>query len=337
MGTQYLENILGEARKATDLVQQILDFGRRTEIENRPLNLADLVAKVVAILARTLPENIHIISDVAPGRLMIRGDAGRLQQALTNLALNARDAMPNGGTLRIGLTRIATTPGDPPPMPEMEEVVAPPVWICLSVADTGSGMTAEAYAHLFEPFFTTKEAGRGTGLGLAQVYGIVQLHSGYIDVENTVGEGVTFRIYLPAADVVTEGAIEAVALAPPGHGETLLLVEDNAQLREAGQTILRDLGYRVLTVTNGREALELWQQESDIALLITDLVMPEMSGKALMQALRSQRPDLKALAMTGYTQDRDDDLLAAGFLDVIHKPFDVINLATAVREALDKA
>ncbi len=332
---QHLEVIVGEAHKATDLVKQILDFGRRTEIDRRPLDLVAFVGNVVAVLQRTLPENIHITFDVEPGAYVVEGDAGRLQQALTNLALNARDAMPDGGTLCIGVTRIAVEPGAAPPLPEMVESLAPPAWICLSVADTGVGMSEEMRAHLFEPFFTTKK-GEGTGLGLAQVYGIVQLHAGYIDVETEDGQGVTFRIYLPAATGAAEDAVETTTTAPTGQGETLLLVEDNAGLRKAGQSILADLGYRVLTAANGREALALYQAESDIALLITDLVMPELGGKALVQALRNRAPYLKALVMTGYTaRESVESLQAAGFLEVIRKPFDADSLARAVRRALD--
>jgi two-component system cell cycle sensor histidine kinase/response regulator CckA len=331
----YLEIIVAEAHKATDLVKQILDFSRRTEIERRPLDLVGLVGNVIAVLQRTLPENIHIVLDIGAGPCIIEGDAGRLQQVLTNLALNARDAMPDGGTLRIGVTRITAKPGVAPPLPAMVEALAPPAWICLSVTDTGIGMTEEAYAHLFEPFFTTKEEGKGTGLGLAQVYGIIRLHAGYIDVETVVQQGATFRIYLPASTLTTESDAENITTTPTGHGETLLLVEDNTSLREAGQNLLTALGYRVLTAADGREALAIYQTEEKIALLITDLVMPELGGKALMQALRDLDPSLKALVMTGYTtQESTESLRAAGFLEVIRKPFDADSLAWVVHRAL---
>ena len=339
---QYLDTIVDEARKATDLVQQILDFSRRTAIDRRPLDLVALIGNVVAVLQRTLPENIHVAFDVGPGTCVIAGDAGRLQQALMNLALNARDAMPDGGTLRLGVTRIPVTAGAPPPLPEMMDALTPPAWICLSVADTGKGMTDEVCAHLFEPFFTTKPEGKGTGLGLAQVYGIIQLHDGYIDVENAIDKGVTVRIYLPAAAEATEETTAtAITHIPVGQGEKLLLVEDNAQLREAGQNLLTDLGYRVLTAANGQEALALYQKESNIALLITDLVMPEMGGKALVQALHNHNPNLKALVMTGYTAEEGEvasnltGLRAAGFLEVIRKPLDAEIMAQAIRRALE--
>jgi len=332
----YLDTIVDEAHKATGLVQQILDFARRAEIERRPLDLVPFVGNVVSVLQRTLPENIHITLDVGAGACVIEGDAGRLQQALMNLALNARDAMPEGGTLRIGVTRIEATPGRALPLSEMAKTPAPPAWIYLSVADTGTGMSAEAYTHRFEPFFTTKEPEQGTGLGLAQVYGIVQLHDGHIDVTTEQRKGTTFHIYLPAATIAPEETKLTTAPIPPGHGETLLLVEDNAQLREASQNLRTDLGYRVLTAANGREALALYQKENNIALLITDLVMPEMGGKALVQALHSHDPHLRALVMTGYTaEESETDLQAAGFLEVIRKPLDAEHLAQAIRRALE--
>ena len=193
----YLDIIVEEAQKSTDLIGQILDFGRNTELELRPLDLVAFVEKIAGVLRRTIPSTIIITVEAEPGACMIEGDAGRLQQVLTNLALNARDAMPDGGTLRIGVSRIPVEPGAAPPLPAMAEAPPPPAWICLSVADTGTGMTQEAVAHLFEPFFTTKGEGKGSGLGLAQVYGIVNLHKGYVDVENVPGQGVTVRTYLP--------------------------------------------------------------------------------------------------------------------------------------------
>ncbi|MBN1247745.1 MAG: PAS domain S-box protein, partial [Anaerolineae bacterium] len=334
---RYLSIIAGEANKATDLVEQILDFSRRTELDRQPLDLVGFLGSIITVLQRTLPENIHIAFDVGPGSHVIEGDAGRLQQALTNLALNARDAMPQGGNLRISLVRIPARPGIAPPLPAMAEVLAPPAWICLTVADTGEGMSPEVQARLFQPFFTTKEEGKGTGLGLAQVYGIIQLHAGYIDVSTAENQGATFRIYLPAAAGLTESAIAGAPSIPMGRGETLLLVEDNSHLREASQTMLSDLGYRVLSAANGREALTVVQDEHAIDLLITDLVMPEIGGKTLLRTLREQYPSLKALVMTGHTTvENVETLRAAGFLEVIRKPFDVDTLAGAVRRALDE-
>lgn len=340
--TSNLEIVIGEARKASDLVQQILDFSSRSLIERQSLGLADFVRDVIAILRRTIPENIHIAFEVGPGKFIVEADAGRIQQVLTNLALNARDAMPAGGTLRIGLQYLYLRPGVSPPLPEMVSAIqniqgspAHSTWVCLSVADTGIGMTDTVRAHLFEPFFTTKEVGQGVGLGLAQVYGIVRLHDGYVGVETEMGKGTTFRIYLPASETEVEDIAEETPVAPLGHGETILLVEDHTHLRAAGESILQELGYHVLTASNGREALAVFRANPEIALVITDLVMPEMGGEALVYELKRLAPACRVLAITGYTmQVGVRTLKDAGFFDVVHKPFDTDTLAQVIYRAL---
>ncbi len=332
-----LEIVVGEAHKATDLVQQILDFSSRSLIERQSLDLAAFVRDVIAILRRTIPENIDIALEVEPGKLIVEADAGRIQQVLTNLALNARDAMPAGGMLRIGLQHLHLRPDVPPPLPEMslQGSASYSTWICLSVSDTGIGMTDTVRAHLFEPFFTTKEVGKGAGLGLAQVYGIVRLHDGYVGVETEMGKGTTFRIYLPASATEVEDVAEEASVVPLGYGETILLVEDNIHLRAAGQSILQELGYCVLTASDGREALAVFRANPEIALVITDLVMPVMGGEALMHELKRLVPACKVLAITGYTmQVGVRTLKDAGFFDVVHKPFDADTLAQVIRRAL---
>jgi CheY-like chemotaxis protein len=191
--------------------------------------------------------------------------------------------------------------------------------------------------HIFEPFFTTKEAGKGTGLGLAQVHGIVSQHGGRIDVETEEGTGTAFHIYLPVAATGDGGAAEQeVAAIPQGRGESILLVEDNDKVRELGQSILESLGYRALTAANGQDALGVYAAERRVDLVITDVVMPSLGGKELMQELKRTTPDLRALAITGYAMQEDlQDLREAGFADTIYKPFDVDTLAVAIRQALD--
>ncbi len=331
-----LETIIDESIKAADLVQQILDFSSRAMIERRPLNLASLTREVLNVLRRTIPENVQLSLKMAPeeqsATFTVQADPGRIQQALTNLATNARDAMPGGGELCFELSRFEITADEAPPVVDME----PGAWVCLAVSDTGTGMTEEVQSHLFEPFFTTKEVDKGTGLGLAQVYGIVRQHEGYIDVSTEMGKGATFRIYLPACEDEMKESEAAESAAPlPGHGERVLLVEDNRSLREAAQGILESLGYRVLTAANGREALEVYEAEDGADLVITDLVMPEMGGKELMQMLTRSNPDLKALGITGYAVNQiADELRNIGFLDVVHKPFEVEELARAIHRAL---
>jgi len=337
-----LEVVIGEARKASNLVQQILDFSSRSLIQRQSLDLAAFIRDVIAILRRTIPENIDIALEVGPGKFIVEADAGRIQQVLTNLALNARDAMPGGGMMRIGLQYLYLRPGVPPPLPEMESVIqnfkgslAPTPWVCLSVADTGIGMTDTVRAHLFEPFFTTKEVGKGAGLGLAQVYGIVRLHDGYVGVDTEIGKGTTFRIYLPTSETEIEDMAAEISFVPLGREEMILLVEDHTHLRAAGQSILQELGYRVVTASNGREALDVFQANPAIALVITDLVMPEMGGEALMHELKRLAPTCQVLAITGYTmQVGVRTLKDAGFFDVVHKPFDTDTLAQVIHRAL---
>jgi len=338
-----LETIVDESHKATDLVQQILDFSSRAMIQPKPLDLASFAGDVLAVLRRTIPESVRLTLEAGPGDCTVKADSGRMQQVLTNLALNARDAMPGGGELSIRVERVVT------PIPQSQiqgcrseagtdGTHAGRAWVCLSVSDTGTGMTEEVQAHLFEPFFTTKEPGEGTGLGLAQVYGIVRQHGGQIDVETALGAGTTFRIYLPASEAAEAHAGERVVspAVPRGQGETILLVEDEERVRDVGRSALESLGYRVITAENGRVALDAYRSADRVELVITDLVMPEVGGKELVRELKRGGAGPKAVAITGYAVGEvARDLRQAGFLDVIRKPFEVDVLARAVRRALD--
>jgi signal transduction histidine kinase/CheY-like chemotaxis protein len=339
-----LQTILNESKRAAKLVQQILDFSSRSMMTTKPVDLVSFTKEVVDVLRRTIPENIRLLLD-APSAgpeeyaapLTVEADPTRIQQALMNLALNARDAMPEGGELRVGLSRVETRLEEEPPVAEM----SPGAWICLSVSDTGTGITEEAQAHLFEPFFTTKPAGKGTGLGLAQVYGIVKQHKGHIGVETWEGEGTVFRIYLPAYQEekkeMEEVKIEEPFVLPQGQGEIILFVEDEKRLQDAMRGILEMLGYRVLTASHGEEALEVYRKTKEkIDLVITDLVMPGIGGRQLIRELMRENPNLRALAITGHVMQADREALRdAGFLDVIYKPFDAGRLAKTVRHALD--
>jgi CheY-like chemotaxis protein len=325
--TEAFETILDESRRAAKLVRQIQGFGHSSMIEMHPLDIVPVVKETIGVLQRTFPENIRITLD-APGSapLIVEADPARIQQALINLALNARDAMPEGGELHLELFRTSVQPGEE--------------WVCLTVTDTGAGMTEETEAHLFEPFFTTKPAGEGTGLGLAQVYGIVKQHNGHIRVETELGEGTVFHIYLPAHEEEVAEPEEKQTekpLAPtPGREETILLVEDAERLRKAMQEILESLGYRVLTAANGQDALEIFRSTEGLNLVIADLVMPTMGGKQLIQALKKASPGLKALAITGYMMETNlQELKQVGFLDVVPKPFDAERLAKTIRRILD--
>ena len=337
------ETIIKETKRAAKLVGQILDFSRRSPLDVGPMDLKPFIKEAVRILERTIPESIQLHLDVgAEEEYVVKGDPTRIQQALTNLVVNARDAMPEGGELRIALSRTAAA----------EKIrcagcgrVARGEWVQITVTDTGSGIPPDVLPRIFEPFFTTKEVGKGTGLGLAQVYGIVEQHGGHIDVETEPGQGTTFHAYLPASKGKEQVAEEEASAIPQGQGETILLVEDNENLREGGRDLLELLGYHVLTGANGQEALEVCQAVKGtrpepgrrIDLVITDIVMPKMGGKQLMQELGKAIPALKVLALTGYAmEESQEELKEAGFLDVVYKPFEVDQLARVIRRALDE-
>lgn len=289
------------------------------------------------MLRRTLPRSVRILLEVGPGSYRVEADLGRLRQVLVNLATNARDAMPKGGKLRIGLSGVWVGPDDQPPVEDMPFGD----WVCLTVSDTGTGMSSEVVSHIFEPFFTTKPVGQGTGLGLAQVHGIVKQHQGYIGVDTREGQGTTFRIYLPSQGVQAtestprDGELPADKVEAP---ETILLVEDEERVRKLGQRALESLGYRVLTAADGQEALEVYRSADWIDLVLTDMVMPGMGGRELMRTLRKMDDSLKAVAVTGYALEEDLlELMEEGITDVIHKPFDIRKLEEAVRCALESS
>jgi PAS domain S-box-containing protein len=329
--TSAAETIVAESRRASNLVGQVLDFSRRSAVAVQTVDLASFYGEVCSLLEKTLPESIRLTTETVVEPCLIEADPTRIQQVLMNLAINARDAMPDGGELQISVSRVAVTPDLEPPVVGM----GVGEWVRLTVADTGTGITDEVRVRMFEPFFTTKERGQGTGLGLAQVYGIVRQHHGFIDVETAVGEGTAFQVFLPTSGADEAEDEEGSASAEPGQGEMVLLVEDHDDLREAGRQILEALGYRVLTATNGRDALGMLEGVL-VDLLITDVVMPDMGGKALMAELKERYPDLPVVAVTGYTLEGEmEELRQAGFADVLSKPLGAATLAQAVRRALE--
>ena len=333
-----LETVISEAKKASELVQQILDFTSQSMMEVQTLDLQDLIHEVMDILRRTIPESIQISLKVDPkdqtSAFLMRGDAGRIQQMLTNMATNARDAQPDGGELRFSLSHITVTRDSDPPVENM----ATGTWIYLAISDKGVGMTEEVKKHIFEPFFTTKEIDKGTGLGLAQAHGIISLHAGYVDVETELGKGTTFHVYLPASNELEEDIDDKqTSIMPQGRGEVILMVEDNLTLREVGRDILEALNYQVLVAENGNEALAIYQEASKIDLVITDIIMPKMGGKELAYELKKIDPTQKLLGITGHSTVKNiEKLRDAGFQAVIHKPFTLDILAKKVHQTLNE-
>jgi PAS domain S-box-containing protein len=331
-----VEQIIRQGHRAANLIRQILDFSRKSIIERRTINLTSFLKETVKLLERTIPENIRIVLDMQLGdrTCLLNADLTQIQQALTNLAVNARDAMPQGGELKFHLSCFDLHPNQEPPCPDM----APGEWMALSISDTGTGIEPHNLPRIFEPFFTTKEVGEGTGLGLAQVYGIVKQHEGFINAESKVGEGTTFTIYLPSLPTKEEDATSEPEDngIPRGNGETILLVEDDLLVQQVAQAMLEHLGYRVVMASNGREALEVYDEHSSrIAMVLTDVTMPEMGGLALSEALHKKDQTIKIVALTGYPlEDEAGVLLAQGIMDWLHKPLDLQKLAQTVSRSL---
>lgn len=335
--TESLKQIGGAAMRAANLVRQLLAFSRRQVMQPKPLNLNEVVQNLTKLLNRVLREDINLDFNCAPSLPTVRADAGMMEQVLLNLAVNARDAMPNGGRLTISSNQVVVDDVFLQQHPEAR----PGSFVCLSVTDTGTGIPPEIRHRIFEPFFTTKGVGQGTGLGLAMVYGILKQHEGWIEVESEIGEGTTFHLYLPAAPETfgpetQNNANENEAVR--GGKETILVVEDEPALRELVHNMLQQLGYNVLAAGNGPEAQKVWKQnQGQVDLLLTDIVMPHgLSGRQLAEDLRNTRPDLKIIFTSGYSIDIISKNLASekGF-NFLPKPFHPLVLARAVRDCLD--
>ena len=337
---ERLETIHGQAHYATKLIDQILDFSRRSVLARRTLDLHPLVKEEVKLLQRTLPESIKVdfVMDAedptaVEGLHTVSADPTRIQQLLMNLAINARDAMPDGGRLTLRLGHQTLEAGETGPIRGMRAGS----WVVLSVRDTGTGIPTDVLPHIFEPFFTTKEAGLGSGLGLAQVHGIVGQHGGYIDVDTTVGVGTTFTIYLPAvASAADSSATDLGGALPTGRGQTVLIVEDSVPLRDALQEMLLGWEYEVYGAEDGAAALELLETlAKPVDLILSDVVMPEMGGQALVRELRARGLHMPVILMSGHPQDQGlEKLHELGVHAWLHKPPDLDLLATTLAAAL---
>jgi signal transduction histidine kinase len=327
-----LEYIVSQGEQAAQLVQQILDFSRKSVAQREPVDLVGFLREAVRLLDRALPETVRLVAAFGRENPVVEASPTQLQQVITNLAVNARDAMPEGGELRIGLSSLRVARGERPPLPEM----GPGDWVVWTVSDTGTGMPPEVMEHIFEPFFTTKDPGQGTGLGLAQVYGIVKQHGGEIGVESHPGEGTTFTIYLPRMAEAEAPPRPQKAEVPKGRGETILVAEDQPEVRHVIRSMLERLNYRVLTAMDGQEALEVYDLHRDeIALVLTDMVMPEMGGGELFEALRERDAGVRVVAMTGYPLGRGGQM-PEGVGGRLEKPLNLARVAQVIREALGR-
>jgi PAS domain S-box-containing protein len=332
---ERLTIIQQQVQRAASLIRQILDFSRRSVMEQSKFDLLPFLKEMEKLLGRTLPETIRVDLIGDEKEYLIIGDPTRLQQVFMNLAVNSRDAMPDGGKLSFELDIYESAAGDTFPAPD----IPPGTWIRISVSDTGCGIAPDNLSHIFEPFFTTKPVGQGTGLGLAQVYGIVKQHDGYIFPHSVVGKGTTFNIYLPA---LTKGDADADILDTSGRidgaGKPVLLVEDDQATCTALQTLLNAYNYQVFPAANGLEALEILdQQGSVIELVISDIVMPEMGGMDLYAVLQGRWPGIKILFITGHPLDSgDQNILEQGSVNWLQKPFTVEEFSQTVQAILDE-
>jgi CheY-like chemotaxis protein len=329
----FSQQVTKLAEKASSLTVNLLAFSRKQPVKPKLIDLNDTILNVVKILKRLIGEDIEFHSILREGLLNIRAVSGHIEQVQMNLATNARDAMPDGGmlTVRTDVTEI-----------EGDNVIATGnftagKYAVISVSDTGTGMDEETQKKIFEPFFTTKEVGKGTGLGLATVYGIIRQHEGFINVYSEPVEGTTFRIYLPLADKENEEEKLSNEKPYPERGrETILLAEDEPELREVMRSLLEGNGYRVIAAVDGEQALEEYiTHEADIDLLLLDMIMPKMNGKEVYNIISMTRPDIKTVFISGYTADIIERKGIPDTCHLVTKPFSLHAFLCKLREVLD--
>jgi PAS domain S-box-containing protein len=330
-----LKQIRADATRAASLTRQLLLFSRRQVMQRSILDLNEVVANLAKMLQRIIGEDVQLRLHLHGAPLITRADVGMMDQVLMNLAVNARDAMPKGGTLRIETAEKIVSEE----MAGLHPEAVPGRYVCVSISDTGTGIPPEILPRIFEPFFTTKEAGKGTGLGLATVFGIIKQHQGWIKLDNRPGQGATFRIFLPTnTETEAEAAQTEAKPKPKGGSETILLVEDEPRVRKSIGTILERRGYRVLAAANPIEATKLWEKHhQEVALLLTDLVMPGgMNGHELARQLQAAIPSLRVIYISGYSPEiAGQEIQLQSGENFVQKPFVTDHLLETIRRSLD--
>jgi two-component system, cell cycle sensor histidine kinase and response regulator CckA len=330
---QMIDTVETCANRGADIIKQLLTFARGAPGTRAPLPVRHLLKEMDKLIRETFPRNIQPCINTPNDLWPVLGDATQIHQTFLNLCVNARDAMPNGGTLTLKAENTtldqhfaATTPD-----------AKPGKYVCLSVTDTGMGIPPENLSRIFDPFFTTKEIGKGTGLGLATVLGIVRGHGGFVRVDSQVGQGTTFKLFLPASpEAKAADALEREILPPRGHGELILVVDDEATVREAMLRVLEKHNYRVMAAAEGKAALAIFaSHRSEIKVVITDMMMPGTDGSGLVQALRHLDPRLPILGMTGLTEGAAaEEFKALDLVAIIRKPFARVELLSAIQTML---
>lgn len=331
---ETIATIKKQAERATELTNRLLTFGKKQTLQMKNINLNDLISELKKFMRRTIQKNIEIEFISEPGLKIIKADPAAIEQILLNLCINARDAMPEGGNLRIKTKNIFLDE----PFHQAHPIIKTGNHVLLEVSDNGMGMDEETRQRIFEPFFTTKQSDKGTGLGLAIVYGLVNQHKGVIEVDSQIGKGTTFKIYLP---VIEQQAKEKILMEPMivrGGTETILVSEDDEELRKMAENILTSADYRVFTASGGEQTIKVFNKHSGkIDLVILDMSMPKKGGTDIYNILHSAKPDIKVLFTRGYSSnDMHDKITVNEDLNFIRKPFNIITLKQKVREILDR-
>jgi nitrogen-specific signal transduction histidine kinase/CheY-like chemotaxis protein len=322
------------ASRAADLTRQLLGFARQTVLRSEPVHLARIVDEVVGLLRRTIDPRVRLESITASDLWAVLADASQMSQVIMNLCLNARDAMPEGGRIQLETDNVTLDAAEA----RRHRAARPGEFVRLRVRDTGQGIPPDVLPRIFEPFFTTKGPGRGTGLGLATVSGIIEQHQGWIECQSEVGRGTCFDIYLPRSHQPVAPAPAPVRARVVGGRETILLVDDEAVIRNVGRGILQRQGYTVLLAQDGPEGLAVYGREKDrIDLVILDLTMPELSGEDTFRRLLELDPHVRVLFSSGYAAEQVSEGAGREVLGFVSKPYRPDDLARAVRDALDRA
>jgi len=331
---EKMDAVIQTAGKSAGLIRRLLAFSRREPILPQTLNINEIFEGIGSMLDRLIGEDIHLIAERENGLWNVSMDPSQLEQVLLNLVVNSRDAMPRGGRLTVSTRNCEISGG----RSRLDERIEAGEYVCVSVTDSGSGIPEEIRDKIFEPFFSTKERSQGTGLGLATLHGIIKQNHGHIEVDSTVGQGTTFRIYLPrsTAKVTRQRHTETVSAAAADAPTHILLVEDNEELRISTCEILETLGYTVTSADCAEKALELFESEAArLDLVITDVIMPDMDGKQMADIMLESRPDLRVVFMSGYTDDvMLDRGVTRGAIDFVPKPFSAAQLTAKLREVL---
>ncbi|HEY5929622.1 MAG TPA: ATP-binding protein, partial [Burkholderiales bacterium] len=331
---RFVQAALASANRASALTHRLLAFSRRQPVDPRPIDANHLIGTIEELLRRSIGEKITMKIEDAADLWLIRCDTNQLENALLNLAINARDAMPEGGTLTIATSNILFEPEQ-----AMIRDIKPGEYVRLAISDTGVGMPPEVQVRAFDPFYTTKPIGQGTGLGLSMIYGFIRQSEGSVLIESEIGKGTMIEVCLPryCGDLPQDaGAVDEDSLHQAGQDEVVLVVEDEAVVRLLVVEVLNDLGYLALEAVDGSSALRILQSSQRIDLLATDIGLPDINGRQVADAARARRPDLKILFMTGYAESAAGSSFLGSDMDIISKPFTLDKLALKIREIIER-